>query len=112
MDCDLQLHLLALHSEPGFEYRVPGVGAYCKHPNFLLGVGSYSNSIQKRSNYVIAGKQLSSFMAVVGGVSTGYIRDITPIGGLLFTYQNHHLMVIPRVPNETPWVIQYSITFK
>jgi hypothetical protein len=88
----------------------PGIGLEYKDDDMRYMIGNYLNSLNKNSNYMLAGytpinklSDLGKFSAgVVGGGITGYpTGDITPAAGLLGSYENGkfglNLLAVPNV---------------
>lgn len=117
MDCNIQLHLQAYHTAPGYKNEVPGAGILCENSNRFIGVGDYSNSNGKNSRYAIIGKHFFEWDSGVkiggmAGIVDGYKdNQVTPMAAMTLTYKNMHFIAIPPVQNLTPLTIQFSITF-
>lgn len=117
MDCLPHIHVAAYHAEAHYRNDVPGLGILCRETNSIAGVGSFSNSIGRQSNYAIIGKYLFSWGPVrfgaVGGAIDGY--DINggraiPMGALIASYKHAHFTFVPPVESLSPMTIQVSFT--
>ena len=125
MDCLPQLHIAAIHAEPGYNSVVPGIAVLCSLPelNNLIGsIGTYQNSIGKRSNYIVGGQYLGHVGTIKYGYIVGFvdgypIRDGAPIpmGAAIVSIPMQegqlHLTIIPPVPHYTPMLVQFSVSF-
>ena len=123
MDCSLHLHLLALHDAPGYESRTPGAGLICQDGDWSALLGTYRNSVAKRSNYAgVAWQPLHIGQARIGGyagAATGYpAARVVPVAGAVISYSltqrsQIHALVIPKTSvNPTTIAISYSVKFK
>jgi hypothetical protein len=118
MDCLPQIHVAAIHAEAGYNTATPGIGVLCSDGVYLLGAGVYRNSVSKHSNYAIGGKYMGHINGVsyglVGGMVDGYAaRDghFIPLAGVVLTYKQLHLMLVPAVPSQSPALVEISFTF-
>jgi hypothetical protein len=122
MDCLPQLHVAAIHAEPGYNSVVPGLAILCKEDNVLLSTGIYQNSIGKRSNYIVGGQYLGSINKIrygyIAGIVDGYavndgnaIPMAAAIVSIPLDNMQIHLTFIPPVPHYTPMLVQFSVSF-
>ena len=124
MDCLPQLHIAAIHAEPGYNSVVPGIAVLCETElkDLIVSAGIYQNQIGKRSNYIVGGQYLGAINGVrygyIAGFVDGYqIRDKAPIpmGALIASIPMQegsiHLTIIPPVPHYTPMLVQFSVSF-
>jgi hypothetical protein len=123
MDCSLHVHLVALHDAPGYEYRTPGLGVLCQDGDWSALLGTYSNSIAKRSNYAglawqpwRVGKLRAGLYA---GAATGYpAAKVVPVAGAALSYsltqrsQIHVLAIHKTHLNPATLAVSYSVQFK
>ncbi len=125
MDCLPQIHMVAIHSEPGYRSLVPGVGLLCEKDSYILGGGQYSNSIGRMSAYVMVGKYLFEYDstrigAIAGGVTgydTGTPMGSAPLAGMTLTKEVHwgpihsiNALLVPKVQGLTPAFVQFNLT--
>jgi hypothetical protein len=118
MDCLPQLHVAAIHAEAGYNTATPGIGVLCSDGVYMLGAGVYRNSVSKHSNYAIGGKYLGRINSVtygiVGGMVDGYAArngHFIPLAGVVLTYKQLHLMLVPPVHKQSPALVEFSFTF-
>ncbi len=119
MDCAVQLHLAALHSQPGYESFVPGLGVLCDTDTLIVGAGEYKNSVNRQSAYAFGGlpvyKARNMSVDAILGYATGYIPNLTPIIGVSVSYAFKgyaiHALVTPAF-DSVPAVVQFSVSFK
>jgi hypothetical protein len=93
----------------------------CEDGDWSALLGTYRNSIRKRSVYFGgAYKPLhigdTSAGVFFGGI-TGYRSGVMPFGGFLVSHKLTertalHLQVIPHVRNVTPTVLALSVSYK
>ena len=124
MDCHAQIHMAALHAEPGYNSVVPGLGMLCYNPelNLLTAVGAYQNSVGKQTNYIVGGRYLGAIDGVRYGYIAGFV-DGYPVGAgkpipmaagivsIPLQGGELHLTLIPPVPHYTPMLVQFSVSF-
>jgi hypothetical protein len=95
MDCLPQLHLAAIHAQPGYQGDTIGLGVFCRLKNnqnaqqsaqqgtqqgtqqdWALGAGRFRNSLAEHSNYASAAYQPWTLRTVrfggFGGIINGY----------------------------------------
>ena len=115
--CDMQLDLAAYHSQPGYEWVVPGVGLICGP----LVTGIMRNSIRNPSFYAALKWQPIKIgkwrIGVMGGGITGYGHGFEPLGAFVLSRDltpttTAHVTIIPHVEGKSPMVMQFSISFK
>ena len=115
MDCLPHIHVAALHAEQGYRSFVPGLGAFCRDGDTLLGAGVFKNSIGNTSAYFVGGLQPLRFGSVkagaVLGAATGYYHAVVPLGAAVLSYKHIHLSVIPKVEGKAPATLAFSFTW-
>lgn len=86
----------------------------CNRGNSFYGVGIYSNSVGKQSEYVTFGKYLyrQDYLkfGVVSGLVAGYRPETLPLLGAVLSYKHLHLFAVPPVDGLTPFTMQLSLT--
>lgn len=125
MDCSVQVHALAIHSEPGYESVVPGIGLLCEREQWFGAMGQYSNSIRRASIYATAGWYATEFgqfrVGVVAGAATGYREgaQAVPLGGVVLSAKVNwgpvnsiNALLVPKVEGLTPAFVQFNFTLK
>jgi hypothetical protein len=125
MDCLPQLHVAAIHASPGYRGDIPGLGILCRSARGLtLGVGRYSNSVGKPTNYLAVGAQPLQWGPVRAGAFVG-VLDGYPYkngkaflaGGLAFSVPtpvkgiDAHIVATPQT-SFSPAVAALSFTFR
>lgn len=122
MDCMPQLHLAAIHAEPGYRGDTPGLGVLCRDGDLLAGAGLLRNSIGQRSAYAIAGWQPLRLgpvrIGAVAGAINGYrYRDGAAMpfaAGVVSVPAGRaeiHLTVIPSSP-VSPATLGLSLSWR
>ena len=121
--CEIQVHLVSVHaSNESFNNDTHGVGALCNvTDNTQAAIGTYQNSINRRSNYAAIVWQPLNVgpikLGVIGGVVSGYQNYLIPLAGAVASMKvtkgaSVHLLVIPEVSNITPTVAELSVSFR
>ena len=119
MECLPQIHTIAIHAEEGFRAVVPGIGIFCREDNSVAGVGVYSNSIGKRSNYAIVGNQPWNLKGIriggILGIVDGYQLNnggMVPMAAAAISWGDINFTVIPPVQNNNPLTVQISFNVR
>lgn len=87
----LVAHLVSAHSGSGFNDRNPGLGVSCTGARMSVAAGTFRNSFERQSVYLVAGRDLIRIGPValggVVGLASGYdhVRKLPVIGGARMT---------------------------
>lgn len=96
--CAIGIHLATYHVDrnQGYNEFNPGIYAECEGPT----IGTYYNSIRRRSNYVGWTEHFGAF-ALTAGFVTGYdSRNAVPMLIPSVRISNVRIMFIPPVPKS------------
>jgi hypothetical protein len=117
MDCLPQIHVAAIHAEAGYNTATPGIGMLCSDGTYILGAGAFRNSVSQKSSYAIGGHYFGAINGIqfgfVAGIINGYATaKVLPLGGLVASYKQLHLLFAPPVSGQSPALVEFSITLK
>ena len=120
MDCLPQIHIAAVHAQPGFETFTPGIGVLCRNAeDWLLGGGFVRNSERRLSTYAMGGWQPLRIgpvkVGAVLGTISGYKANsgsFQPMGGLMASYHHAHFLWIPPTKRSAgALAVSFTIPF-
>lgn len=124
IDCQPQLHMVAIHAQAGYRDAVPGLAVLCvKDQTEIISVGAYQNSLGAPSQYAVGGRYLGQVGSVrfgfIAGIVNGYPvgnGDYIPMAAAVASVglwgQTLHMTIVPPVEKYSPALVQLSISFK
>ena len=112
-----QIHVAAIHADPGYRVFTPGIGVLCREESLSGGMGFYANSNGGKSAYGMAAwqpiKVMGARLGAFAGMVNGYRRgggNFVPMAGIAATYGNVNLIAWPKADAQSSAGIGLSFT--
>jgi len=118
MDCLPQIHVAAIHAEPGHRAAVPGLGILCSHDDLRAGLGAFQNSNGVGSKYLTAawlpfglgGARFGAAAGVVTGYSSGRVEPLLgAVAQLPFSWGSIYALLTPA-SGPKPLTLSFNFT--